>query len=104
MEDCEVEVLTRMNSPSPLASIFSAISINFSIELCSGGPTGCPKLRYKDTCKSELECGKVLDRWKSKVENRQKMETTHWSNLEIITEKRFSGYERRKEKTAPPGI
>ena len=40
-------------------------------ELAEGAhPVGRPKLRYKDTCKSSLKYGEVLDQWKAKVETR----------------------------------
>ena len=38
-------------------------------------PVGQLYLRFKDTCKSALKCGHVLDPWKTAVDNKQEWRT-----------------------------
>ena len=61
---------------------------------------GRPKLRYKDTCKSILKHGLVLNEWQQTFANR-----SLWKDLVSrvclnINESRINRYERRREKRA----
>ena len=68
-------------------------------ELAEGSrPVGRPKLRFKDTCKSLLKNGNVLDGWRNVVDNRPLWRNTIKSVCEQLNTKRIKTYERKKEK------
>ena len=55
---------SRMDGDKPVIALLYG-------ELANGSrPVGCPQLRFKDTCKSVLKCGGVLDQWRNVFGNR----------------------------------
>ena len=60
-------------------------------------PVGRPKLRYKDTCKSVLKSGRILDRWQDLVVDRPLWRTTIGNDCGIVNANRIATYQRQKE-------
>ena len=69
-------------------------------------PVGRPYLRFKDTCKSALKCGHVLDLWKTVVGNRQEWRRLIRAVCESHDIKRVkedeSRRQRRRQKKSRP--
>ena len=63
-------------------------------------PVGRPKLRFKDTCKSILKSGKILDRWQDLVADRPLWRRTIGNVCAIVNANRIATYQRRKEHRA----
>ena len=61
-------------------------------------PIGHPKLRFKDTCKSALKCGHVLDQWLSTVDNRAKWKRLTRVVCDAYNSKRVKDYEKRRAR------
>ena len=66
-------------------------------------PVGRPKLRYKDTCKSALKCGDVLDHWETKVEDRTEWRKMIRQTCDKVNEKRVQAYEKQRDKRRRKG-
>ena len=68
-------------------------------ELAHGSrPVGRPKLRFKDTCKSALKCGHVLDQWSSTVSNRAEWKRLTRVACDAYNLKRVREYEKRRAR------
>ena len=68
-------------------------------ELTHGSrPVGQPKLRFKDTCKSALKCGHVLDQWSSTVSNRAEWKRLTRVVCDTYNLKRVREYEKRRAR------
>ena len=63
-------------------------------------PVGRPKLRYKDTCKSVLKSGRILDRWQDLVVDRPLWRRTIGNDCGIVNANRIATYQRQKEHRA----
>ena len=63
-------------------------------------PVGRPKLRYKDTCKSILKSGRILDQWQDLVVNRQLWRRTIGNVCGNVNVNRITIYQQRKEHQA----
>lgn len=63
-------------------------------------PVGRPKLRYKDTCKSVLKSGRILDRWQDLVVDRPLWRRTIGNVCGIVNANRIATYQRQKEHRA----
>ena len=61
-------------------------------------PIGRPKLRFKDTCKSALKCGHVLDQWLSTVNNRAEWKRLTRVVCDVYNSKRLQDYQRRRAR------
>ena len=61
---------------------------------------GRPKLRYKDTCKSILRDGQVLDDWQQVVHDRPLWRVTIKNTCKRLNEKRVDQYKQKKEQRA----
>ena len=86
--------ISRMEDERPVKSLLYG-------ELDKGTrPVGRPNLRYKDTCKSVLKCGNILDRWQNMVDDRSLWRRTIVDVCGKLNEKRIASYQRRKEHRA----
>ena len=86
--------VSRMDDDRPVKSLLYG-------ELFNGTrPVGRPKLRYKDTCKSVLKSGKVLDQWQDLVIDRQLWRQNIGNVCKTVNAIRIADYQRRKEKRA----
>ena len=84
--------VSRMEDDRPVKSLLYG-------ELAEGTrPVGLPKLRYKGTCKSALECGNALGQWKAMVENRTEWRHVIRQTCNKVNEKRVNAYERQRDK------
>ena len=63
-------------------------------------PVGRPKLRYKDTCKSILKSGRILDQWQDLVVNRLLSRRTIGNVCRNVNVNQIAIYQRRKEHRA----
>ena len=63
-------------------------------------PVGRPKLRYKDTCKSALKSGGILDEWKQVVYDRALWRATTENVWKRMNENRVKKYVQRKEESS----
>ena len=65
-------------------------------------PVGRPKLRYKDTCKSILKSGRILDHWQDLVVNcpLQRRTIGNVCGNVNVNVNRIAIYQRRKEHRA----
>ena len=63
-------------------------------------PVGRPKLRYKDTCKSILKSGRILDHWQDLIVNRPLWRRTIENVCGNVNVNRIAIYQRRKEHRA----
>ena len=61
---------------------------------------GRPKLRYKDTCKSILRDGQVLDDWQQVVYDRPPWRVTIKNTCKILNKERVDQYKQKKEQRA----
>ena len=82
----------RMNNDRPVKQLLYC-------ELAYGSrPTGRPKLRFKDTCKSALKCGHVLDQRLSTVNNRAEWKRLTRVVCDVYNSKRLQDYQRRRAR------
>lgn len=86
--------VARMNDDRPVKSLMYG-------ELDKGSRSvGRPKLRYKDTCKSVLKLGRMLDSWQDKVGDRPVWRSAIVGMCSKVNETRIENYQRRKEHRA----
>jgi len=86
--------VSRMNNDRPVKSFLYG-------ELENGTRSvGRPKLRYKDTCKSVLKLGGILDRWQNLVDDRNLWRGTIGNVCNDVNANRISIYQRKKEHRA----
>ena len=82
----------RMNNDRPVKQLLYC-------ELAHGSrPIGLPKLRFKDTCKSALKCGHVLDQWLSTVNNRDEWKRLTRVVCDAYSSRRVQDYEKRRTR------
>ena len=66
-------------------------------ELAHGSrPVGRPKLRFKDTCKRALRCGRVFDQWSSTVSNRAEWKRLTRIVCDAYNSKKVREYEKKR--------
>ena len=86
--------ISRMDDERPVKSLLYG-------ELDKGTrPIGRPNLRYKDTCKSVLKSGNILDRWQNMVGDRSLWRRAIVDVCGKLNEMRITSYQRRKEHRA----
>ena len=81
---------SRMDGDKPVKALLYG-------ELANGSrPVGRPQLRFKDTCKSVLKCGGVLDQWRNVFGNRSEWRQLVHNTCKCVNEKRIGENERRR--------
>ena len=86
--------VARMNDDRPVKSLMYG-------ELDKGSRSvGRPKLRYKDTCKSVLKLGRMLDSWQDIAGDRPVWRGAIVDICGKVNENRIASYQRRKEHRA----
>ena len=78
-------------------TLYNFLKLYFNLGTRSVGQT---MLRYKDTCKSVLKSGNILDRWQNLVSGRTLWRRTIVDVCRKLNEKRIASYQRRKEYRA----
>ena len=89
---CWLGHVCRMNNDRPVKQLLYC-------ELAHGSrPIGRPKLWFKDTCKSALKCGHILDQWLSTVNNRAEWKRLTWVVCDAYNSKRVQDYDKRRAR------
>ena len=89
---CWLGHVCRMNNDRPVKQLLYC-------ELAHGSrPIGRPKLWFKDTCKSALKCGHILDQWLSTVNNRAEWKRLTRVVCDAYNSKRVQDYDKRRAR------